>query len=223
MLTFEAETHTYALDGIAVPSVTGILKWAGLIDFSHLPAFVLERAQARGTAVHAAIHYFNERDLDVAGFASEFPDYVGYLDAWRAFCAERRFTPVLNEIRLASRRYRVAGTADCFGVLDGEAVLLDFATGRPQDVCKDLQTAAYDVLAREYAEASPALGLFLAAHPVIRRYAVALRANGTFQLEAYRDPAARRQFLALVEAYHIVAARRPTAPAVAAYLDMVAE
>jgi hypothetical protein len=209
-IDFAAETHTYAVDGIRIRrSVTGVLRTANLFDFAHVPAFALDRARERGTTVHQAIHFFNEHDLDVEQFERDFPDYIGYLRAWMAFCQQRRFVAVLSEHRVYSDRLEVAGTIDCLGLLDGQAVLLDFATGRPDDVCKDLQTAGYLALAQEWAEHDVPLAAFLAAHPVIRRYGVQLRATGTFVLEAYADPRDLSHFRILVEAQRIVAARRP--------------
>ncbi len=210
-LTFDPVGHVYTLDGVRVPSVTQILKHAGLIDFSSVPPPVLENARLRGTHVHQAIHYFNEHDLDVATFDREFPECAGYLEAWITFTERRRFEPVLNERRLASRKYQVAGTADCFGFLDGAPVLLDFATGRPQDVAKDLQTGAYYALALEWAGdgADPELAVFLAqSRGALTRYGVALRVDGTFSLEPYSNASDFREFLALVGAYRIVANRR---------------
>jgi hypothetical protein len=211
-LTFDPDPHVYTLDGDRVPSVTGILKAAGLIDFSHVPLSILEAAQHRGRTVHAAIHYYNENDLDIDQFGRDFPTYAGYLEAWLAFTDQRHFRAVLNERRLASRKHQVAGTADCFGYLDGVPVLLDFATGRPQDVAKDLQTAAYHALAFEWAtEDDLELSNFLArARGVVRRYGVALRKDGTFALEPYAAPSDYREFFALVESQRIVARRRPT-------------
>ena len=209
-LEFDATTHTYTLDGEQVPSVTGILKAAGLIDFSHIPAPILEAARRRGTHVHSAIHYYNENDLDVDTFTANFPECAGYLRAWIAFTEQRQFRPVLNERRLASRKFKVAGTADCFGLLDGLPILLDFATGRPQDVAKDLQTAAYKALADEWAtDEDPELAAFLArSGGVVRRFGVALRSDGTFTLEPFANPCDFREFLALVDAHRIVARRR---------------
>lgn len=215
-LTFERTPHTYALDGEPVPSVTEILTRAGLIDFSSVPPHILDAAQRRGTIVHQAIHYLNEKDLDVDAFVATFPDYAGYVQAWIAFTEQRHFEAVLCERRLASRRYRVAGTADCFGYLDGTPVLLDFATGRPQDVAKDLQTAAYYALAVEWAaddDGDPELLAFLTrSRGVLKRYGVALRRDGTFTLDPYTNPSDFREFLALVEAQRIVAKRRPARP-----------
>jgi hypothetical protein len=216
-LIFEKATHVYTLDGIAVPSVTGILKSAGLLDFSKIPPFILEAALERGSKVHQAIHFVNERDLDVARFCLDFPGYAPYLLAWIAFCDQRRFTPVLNEHRVASRRHHVAGTLDCLGVLDGVPVLIDFKTGRPDDVAAELQTAAYLGFALEWASEDDALARFFAKHPIVKRYAVQLKKDATFRVEAYAAPTDYREFLALVTARRVVEKRR------GAWVDELAE
>jgi hypothetical protein len=209
-LVFHTDPHRYELDGEIVPSVTQVLTRAGLIDFSHVPGYVREAALERGRIVHSAVHFYNERDLDVAEFARTFPQYLGYLDAWIAFREQRAFAPVLNERRVASRRHRIAGTLDCLGVLDGVAVLLDFKTGRPGDVAADLQTAAYLSLALEWAGETYDRDLteFFARHAVVRRYGVQLRGDGTFTLEPYTTPTDWRDFATLVAAQQIVDARR---------------
>jgi len=204
-LTFDAATHVYTLDEVRVPSVTGILKASGLIDFSRIPPSILEDARERGSKVHAAIHFYNEQDLDVDEFCRNFPTYAGYLQAWIAFCDQRHFVGVLNEHRIASRRRRVAGTLDCLGLLDGAPVLLDFKTGRPQDVAANLQTAAYHALALEWAAEDKALAAFFELHPVVKRYAVQLKKDGTFRVEAFSAPSDFRKFRTLVEAQQIVA------------------
>lgn len=212
-LTFEPVAHTYTLDGKRVPSVTAILRHAGLIDFSAIPGPVLATARTRGTVVHSAVHYFNENDLDLDAFFRDFPDWTGYLEAWLRFTDQRTFHAVLNEHRVASRRYQIAGTVDCFGYLDGEPVLLDFATGNPADVAKDLQTAAYHALALEWAadgDDDALAGFLSSARGGVRRYGVALRKDGTFSVEPYTNAADFREFLTLVAAHRIVATRRTT-------------
>lgn len=210
-LTFDAIPHRYTLDGVVVPGVTSILQDMNVIDFSGIPAWRLEAAKYRGTIVHEALHAANDGDLDVDQFREDFPAYTGYLEGWLSFCAQRNFLPILNEHRVASRRHLVAGTIDTLGLLDGVAVLLDFATGHPDAVSKDYQTAAYLGLALEWAtqpEADPRLVSFFQQHTVVRRYGIALTKTGGFSVHPYADPADFRKFLTLVEAHRIVAARR---------------
>lgn len=211
MLTFDEPTHRYTLDGAVVPSVTGILKASGLIDFSGIPEATLEAARVRGTRVHQACHFLNEDDLDLDQFRIDFPDYVGYVEGWIKFVAENGFVPIVNEGRIASRRHQIAGTFDTFGHMDGCGALIDYATGHPLDVSKDYQTAAYFGLALEWAEepeCDPRLREYLVNEKVIRRFAVQLKRTGDYQLHPYTDPSDFRKFLTLVEAQRIVTARR---------------
>jgi hypothetical protein len=90
-LTFDALTHTYWLDGVRIPSVTQILQRAGLIDFSRIPAPILSAARDRGAAVHQAVHYYNEHDLDLEAFQKDFPNYWPFLEAWLAFRRDTGF------------------------------------------------------------------------------------------------------------------------------------
>ena len=42
--------HVYRLDGMVIPSVTSILREAGVIDYTMIPQAVLQAAARRGTA-----------------------------------------------------------------------------------------------------------------------------------------------------------------------------
>lgn len=208
-LTFEPEGHIYTLDGAVVPSVTQILKTSGLIDFSHIPPSTLAAAMKRGTTVHAAIHAANEADLDVTHFYATFPAWAGYLRAWFAFNDTAGFHPLVCEHRIASRRSRVAGTLDVLGTMNNHAALIDYKTAVVlESVCPDLQLAAYDALAREWAKDDQTLRAFFDRYPYTRRYAIQLRKDGTYRLEEYTNPRAYLEFRTLVETFHIVAARR---------------
>ena len=59
-LTFVPTKHRYLLDGRVVPGVTSILKAAGYVD----DTYFTEYARDRGSAAHAATHYYDEGDLD---------------------------------------------------------------------------------------------------------------------------------------------------------------
>lgn len=90
LLAFDELTHTYTLEGVRLPSVTQILQRAGLIDFSKIPGPILLAARDRGAAVHRAIHYLNEGDLD-PDFEHEFPEYWPYVAAWINFVTATGF------------------------------------------------------------------------------------------------------------------------------------
>jgi hypothetical protein len=208
-LTFDPETHTYTLDGLVVPSVTQVLRASGLVDFGSIPPTLLDAAQLRGTKVHQAVQYFNEHDLDVGEFCGTFPAYAGYLQSWIALFASGRLKTCLCERRVASRKHRYAGTIDWLGEFDGRGALIDFATGDPEDVAKDLQTAAYHAAAVEWQSADRELGAFIAAHPILARYSVRLKKDGRLAaITPYQDPRHLSEFITLVSARRIVEARK---------------
>lgn len=208
-LLFDEAAHVYELDGVIVPSVTQTLKASGLIDFSHIPPGILAAALERGRVVHRALHFWNERDLDVGEFIGTYPKYAGYLNAWIAFTEQRRFVPALCERRIASRKHQVAGTLDVLGEMDGVGCLVDYKTALSlASVAPDLQLAAYHALALDWASEDAALAAFLAAHPRLRRFAIQLKRDGTFRVEEYSDPRLFSEFLALLSARRIVERRK---------------
>jgi len=208
ILGFDPDTHTYPLDGDPLVSVTTVL--APLMDFSWMPPAVRAAALERGSLVHDAIAADNTRDLDDGAFRRTCPEYVPYLEAWRSFRESRRFVPLLNEYRVASPRHRVAGTLDTIGTMDGHGALVDFKTGDPRDVAADLQTAGYVALVTEWNTVAedPILADVLARFPVLRRYAIQLRPDGTFRVEAYTKPTDFRDFFTLLASHHLIAKRR---------------
>jgi len=214
-LCFDPVAHCYTLNGEIVPSVTQIL--ATLYDFEWMPAWRREAVMLRGRIVHDAIAADNQRDLDEATFARTCPEETPYLAAWRDFRETRRFVPQFCEYRVASPRHKIAGTLDALGIMDGAAALIDFKTGNPNDVAADLQTAGYFGLAVEWANAGDrGLADFFARYPVIKRFAVQLKPDATFRVEAYTRSSDYRDFLALAAAHHIIAGRRGRRPAEAA-------
>jgi hypothetical protein len=109
-LTFDRERHEYRLDGRLVPSVTQVL--APCYDFANIPAEVLARKRALGQAVHRAIEFDLEGDLDESTIAAEIAPYV---EAWRRFRADREYQPLLSEHRVVHAKFGYAGTLDLFG------------------------------------------------------------------------------------------------------------
>ena len=209
-LLFDASRHEYFLDGVQVPSVTGVLRDSGLIDLSQIPSFVLERARVRGSAVHQLVHYLNEDDL---AWDSVDPMFRGYLDAWVAYREQTALRVLLCERRVASRRHRVAGTLDLLAIIADEGWLIDYKTGDPEDVAADFQTSAYLGMAFEWAEQDARLAEALRLFSRWRRAAVRLRKDGRFTVTEYTDVRDYARFHTLVGAWHIRHERGAIVPA----------
>lgn len=107
-LVFNEADHSYFLDGVRVPSVTGILKAEGFID----DRFFDEWSRDRGSMVHLATHYDDLGELDEDSLD---PVIVPYVEAWRRFKRESGFIVEASETGLASRVHRYAGTLDTRG------------------------------------------------------------------------------------------------------------
>jgi hypothetical protein len=179
-LTFDPEAHVYRMNGKRVPNVTTILSDLHLVDHSHVP----ESARERGTAVHAAIHYWLEGDLDESSLTDEI---APYFRAAIAFLEDSKAKIGGSEIRVYHPEARYAGTLDALGEFFGDPGIADWKSGALGETI-GLQTAAYDL----------ALG-----GPPRRRFGVQLRDDGTYRLadlskrpEAARD---RARFLAAVD------------------------
>lgn len=182
-LTFDPETHTYTLDDLTVPSVTEVLRGAGLIAGS---AYADTRALARGTAVHSACHYLDEGDLDEASVSREIEPYVR---AYRRFLADSGFKVGEIERRVWSRLHGFAGTLDRTGELCGRQVLFDIKSG-PAEEWHSAQLGGYAIALAE------SCGL-----RVVSRFCLHLAADGKFSIREYHAPDSHRQFLAALAAW----------------------
>ena len=186
-IEFEARSHRYHLDGRPVPNVTRVIS--DLHDFGSIPEGALERKRTIGGAVHRAIELDLEGELDPTSID---PNVSGYFSAWRAFMEEKRLECYLVECRVASSKYRYAGTLDLVGEMDGKEVLIDAKVSREPHPAARLQTAAY-------LQAAGEMG-FLA--PSTRRFALYLRADATYGLESHTDKNDLPVFLACLARYN---------------------
>lgn len=162
-LEFDEPTHAYTLDGKRVPSVTQVLDM--LTDWQHVPISTLEAARDLGTKVHAAVHLFNRGELDLDALD---PILLPYVNAWRDFLEWSGGTLIASETRVASPSYGFAGTLDTLLDRRGHTWLIDVKSGAiPLTVGP--QTAAYEK----------------ALNRKVRRYCVALGADGTYGVRNY--------------------------------------
>lgn len=105
-LTFEEETHTFTANGKVIPSVTTVLKKAGMTpDYSFVDPWYAQR----GTYIHRATELWENGVLDED---TVDPLIAGYVDAYKA-C--RRDFPVMvmaQEVRLWHPVHCYAGIID---------------------------------------------------------------------------------------------------------------
>lgn len=187
MLTFDADTHTYRLDGRVLPSVTQVLERTGLVDYSFLPPATRDMALARGRAVHEAIALDLEGDLDESSLEGQDGSIAGYIEAARS---ARRDLGIIGQPELFEHRahhpaYLYAGTCD---LIHGD-LLIDWKTNKAEWWVR-LQTAAYAAL-------HPEPGRF-------RRIAVELHNDGTYRLLTFAASNYRRDFADFAAALRVL-------------------
>jgi hypothetical protein len=182
---FDAERHLYFLDGRLLPSVTDILKEAGLLVYPGTN----EYQKQRGSYVHKATELIDIGMLHWEGLDRALRPYC---DGYVRFLGETGFEPLMTERSLYHPGLLYAGTIDRIGVLEGSRVIVDIKTGVPHPAT-EIQLAAYSELARPHV-------------PVDRCLALYLRPDGSYSLVEARDEA--RSFNVFVAALSIVRWRR---------------
>jgi len=121
---FDAETHTYTVDGVNVPNVTAICAPLSA-DYDEPDddlELTIEAAADRGTTLHAYIeHRLNGGESE----DFEMPSmYAGYAESVDNFLADHEITPYLIETPLGCAEY--AGTPDLIADFDGNTAILDW-------------------------------------------------------------------------------------------------
>lgn len=191
-LTFDADTHTYTLDGRVLPSVTEIL---GNVFYNPDAEWFTEEARLRGQYVHAAIALDNDGELDRHALD---PRLVPYVAAWLTFKSDTDFRPLAWEQMVYDEARGYAGTFDVIGQLGDNPlfppVLIDYKTGAPPEITA-LQTAAYARVAKGDR------------WPTLRRAGLWLRPDGSYRLTPHSDRADERMFLSALEVFQWKTAR----------------
>lgn len=181
-LRFVADTHTYSVGDTALPSVTSLIDGA-LVNYAGIPPAVLAHARDMGRAVHLATKLHDDGDLDEASLD---PRLRPYLDAYLRFRAETDFETHLVEQPLYHPKLLYAGTPDRAGMLDRALIVLDLKKMLVLSSWIGTQLAAYAELLR------------VNGCKVKKRYALSLRADGTYRLREFRSVDDWPCFLALL-------------------------
>lgn len=173
-LQFDPASHRYSLEGRDLLSVTQVLDAAGFIDRQ----WFTDEAMARGTAVHAAVQAFSE-----SGAVPSDDITAPFFDAYLAFKMASGFMVDAAEERVCDPILGYAGTLDLrgrFGQFAHGTDLIDIKTGTIPTWVR-FQTAGYARLVH-------------GGH--VRRWALQLKADGTYRLEPLTNRVDEKVFLA---------------------------
>ena len=148
-------------DGKVVPgatTITGLLnkpyliRWANQLGLEGIDsATYTDEAAKTGTLAHAMIQAdLQGEELDMAQFSPVQVDLAeNAVLSWYEWKKHHDIQPVFCEKPFVSDRMRYGGTVDCYCMLDGRPVLLDFKTGKAIYEEYFVQLAAYAELLRE--------------------------------------------------------------------------
>lgn len=162
-LTFDEKAHEYRLGERKLPSVTRLLKDAGLID----ERWSSDAAMKRGSYVHQMIEFHDEGDLNEQSLD---PTLLPYLNAWVQFKKESKCEILSIEERVFNRAYLYAGTLDRRVMVNGKEWVLDVKTGTKMDH-HSIQICLYAMCFER---------------PLLRG-GIYLKDNGSYKLEPFDD------------------------------------
>ena len=111
------KSHTYLLDGVEIPSVSTLCRYALGDPYPNVPRHILDRASAYGTKVH---EYIEKEPL----YISE--EYREALETWHAIRDEHGIEILSTEEIVFTEDY--AGRYDMIANVDGVRSLIDVKT-----------------------------------------------------------------------------------------------
>jgi hypothetical protein len=124
---FDAEKHTYTLDGIEYPSVTQILADCGIIK----TRFYTEDGKSRGKEIHALTALLDKGLITFDSIKDH--EYAPYVSAWIDFCKDFGVKFLEIEKPIVNTLYGYSGTPDRLAVINDCNEIPDIKTGAPED------------------------------------------------------------------------------------------
>lgn len=185
-IAFDAQTHTYTLDGEVIPSVTQILEQAGLVDFSKVDQEVLRRSRDFGTAVHYACELDDKGTLDEEDLDDPLRPFLA---GWRKFKEDFHFKIEAVEEVVFSAKLKYAGKLDRRGIINKRRSIVDIKTSDEIYPANPLQLSGYEEAYNEEKATKD---------KSLDRYIVNLLSDGTYKLMPCKDTRDRLFFLSAV-------------------------
>lgn len=175
--SFDRESHTFTVGGVIKPSVTQVLSWDGVCDFSFVDEEIRVYSMRRGKSVHWLLQLEDERLLNYRKVPRAL---LGYRRAYRTWKHASGFAPLEIEKKFVSP-FGFAGIVDRVGLLPATCqhhaktlAIVDFKTGAVCDWVK-FQLAAYA------AGTQPNISLAR----MTRRIGLSLFADGTYKVKEF--------------------------------------
>ena len=186
MIRFEAETHSYYLGGVKVPSVTEIMARGGMFNFANVDEGVMERAKSFGSAIHLACQFSDLNCLDENLLDNNL---LPYLNAWKKFKKDFKleFEGENIERVVYSKRLQYAGTEDRKVKVSGKWWLLDIKSSATLAPSTGVQLAGYQIAEEE-----------MSGDRIKHCVGVQLKPNGWYSVKTYDKPNHREKFLSLL-------------------------
>lgn len=122
-LIFLEDPHVYLLEGETLPCVSDLCRFLHKEIYKEAPAWQMEVAALRGTAVHEATE-----TLDKRGTAEIEAEYASYLTAYTGFLNAHEVAWEMVEASMYHPELMYAGTIDRYGLIDGKKTLVDLKT-----------------------------------------------------------------------------------------------
>jgi hypothetical protein len=182
MTTFDEKTHTYAIDGNPVPSVTQIISEIVGVAWTAAPWYL-----ERGKAIHKCAEFI------IKGKEFKFDDRLaGYITALKSFFKIVKPELIGCEQVVYSQTYRFAGTLDLGCKIGGVKTIIDWKHSIDKNRIP-LQLGGYSVALKEMTREEFNHGI-----------GVQIKEDGTFQMTEKTDlRRPRNEFLSLRTAYAI--------------------
>lgn len=180
---FVEESHEYFLGDRKLPSVTQVLKEAGLLYYPASSSYHMER----GSFVHRATEWIDRGTLDWDSLDDTLRPYC---EAYAKFCRDVNPEPILSERPLYHAQFLFAGTLDRVVKMNGFTSLIDIKTGSPHPATA-LQVSAYAELARVNEDIH-----------FLKCFSLHLRDDGSYRLDEIPD--ARRNLQIFLAALSVV-------------------
>lgn len=178
---FREDGHKYLLDGVEIPSVTGILADNGFVN----TRWYTEESRLRGTRAHLCCEFLDQGEY-VESEAKRF-EVDGYVESYRKFKEHNKIEILEIERPIYHPLYRYGGRPDRLAMWKKRPFILDLKTGKAEFWHK-YQSGGYEQIHLNEGK-----------YPRIWRAGIHLNADGSMAtMEPHDDLSDGAYFLAFV-------------------------